>query len=218
MATIEVVGGRGKNARDLMNSDAGWYWYALSKGWNVSPTMNFDFHDWAGDGVMANPTPGRDCGTQGLPAVPAHARAGRATTRPPRSCDSAATRAARARRSCPTCGRRCAGRDSAWQGSTDRGRAGRDHHAHRRRRLGDANRCGRSTSSATPASTRTRIYDGDNVPCTMAYCDPPAFCTTSSRRASSSSISGTSPPSGYATKKARIDAAPPPARRGERFR
>jgi hypothetical protein len=65
MATIEVVGGRGKNATDLMSSDAGWYWYALSKGWNVSPTMNFDFHDWHKDWVIGNKAPGRDCGTKG---------------------------------------------------------------------------------------------------------------------------------------------------------
>ena len=57
MALIEIHGSYGRAGR--LDSDAGWYWFALSRGWHVSPVMNWDWHGWmSSDGVMRNPTPG----------------------------------------------------------------------------------------------------------------------------------------------------------------
>src|SRR5262249_940053 len=64
MSTIEIHGGQGLSAGDLMGSDAGWYWFALSQGWTVSPVMNWDWHNWSADGVVTDPTPGSACGVQ----------------------------------------------------------------------------------------------------------------------------------------------------------
>ncbi|GAC1441200.1 MAG: hypothetical protein NVSMB55_08310 [Mycobacteriales bacterium] len=47
MATIEI-----------RERAAGWYWFALSRGWSVGPVMNADFHPWQSSGLLANPTPG----------------------------------------------------------------------------------------------------------------------------------------------------------------
>jgi hypothetical protein len=56
MALIEVHGSYGRDGR--LDSDAGWYWFALAKGWHVSPVMDWDWHMWSADGVVSNPTPG----------------------------------------------------------------------------------------------------------------------------------------------------------------
>jgi hypothetical protein len=56
MALIEVHGSYGRGGR--LDSDAGWYWFALSRGWRVSPVMDWDWHMWSTDGVLGNPTPG----------------------------------------------------------------------------------------------------------------------------------------------------------------
>ncbi len=56
MALIEIHGSYGKDGR--LDSDAGWYWFALSRGWHVSPVMDWDWHNWSADGVISNPTPG----------------------------------------------------------------------------------------------------------------------------------------------------------------
>src|SRR5262249_17979814 len=39
MSTIEIRGSQGLSAGSLSRSDAGWYWFALSQGWTVSPVM-----------------------------------------------------------------------------------------------------------------------------------------------------------------------------------
>ena len=56
MALIEIHGSYGRNGR--LDSDAGWYWFALARGWHVSPVMDWDWHQWAADGIIANQTPG----------------------------------------------------------------------------------------------------------------------------------------------------------------
>ncbi|HXA43348.1 MAG TPA: hypothetical protein VNV65_10615 [Candidatus Solibacter sp.] len=56
MALIEIHGSYGREGR--LDSDAGWYWFALSRGWHVSPVMDWDWHMWTADGVMGNTTPG----------------------------------------------------------------------------------------------------------------------------------------------------------------
>lgn len=54
MATLEVREGA-----------FGWYWFALSQGWTLGPVMNADYHNWAGNGVLANGSPGdRSTGTR----------------------------------------------------------------------------------------------------------------------------------------------------------
>ena len=63
MALIEVHGDQGRGGRG--SSDAGWYWFALAKGWVVSPVMNWDWHEWQTGGVLANATPGASYGEQG---------------------------------------------------------------------------------------------------------------------------------------------------------
>lgn len=47
MATIEV-----------RERAAGWYWFALSRGWTVGPVMNGDFHPWAASGLLTTAAPG----------------------------------------------------------------------------------------------------------------------------------------------------------------
>jgi hypothetical protein len=61
MATIEI-----------REQGAGWYWFALSKGWTVSPTEDFDHHIWTGGtlqfggtGVIPTPDPGSSCTNDG---------------------------------------------------------------------------------------------------------------------------------------------------------
>ena len=56
MALIEIHGSYGREGRN--DSDAGWYWFALSRGWHVSPVMDWDWHDWAKDGILGNARPG----------------------------------------------------------------------------------------------------------------------------------------------------------------
>lgn len=57
MSLIEIHGTYGRDGR--LDSDAGWYWFALSKGWHVSPVMNWDWHEWTtNQGVLNNPQPG----------------------------------------------------------------------------------------------------------------------------------------------------------------
>jgi hypothetical protein len=46
VATIEIYGEQGFTSRSLMQSDAGWYWLALTRGWTVGPVMNWDTHHW----------------------------------------------------------------------------------------------------------------------------------------------------------------------------
>lgn len=64
MSTIEIRGDEGRYG--LNNSDAGWYWFALAKGWTVSPVMDFDWHNWEHqvnpDGSDAAANPGASCG------------------------------------------------------------------------------------------------------------------------------------------------------------
>ncbi|MDQ1705583.1 MAG: hypothetical protein QOF18_1949 [Frankiaceae bacterium] len=63
MCTIEVHGAQGRDGRG--SSDAGWYWFALAKGWHVSPVMNWDWHNWSSDAILQDPTPGSDYGVAG---------------------------------------------------------------------------------------------------------------------------------------------------------
>jgi hypothetical protein len=57
MALIEIHGSYGRLGR--LDSDAGWYWFALSRGWHVSPVMDWDWHEWTtNQGVLGNPRPG----------------------------------------------------------------------------------------------------------------------------------------------------------------
>jgi hypothetical protein len=56
MSLIEIHGSYGRSGR--LDSDAGWYWFALSRGWRVSPVMDWDWHEWTAGGVLANKTPG----------------------------------------------------------------------------------------------------------------------------------------------------------------
>jgi hypothetical protein len=63
VALIEIHGDQDAGGRG--SSDAGWYWFALAKGWTVSPVMNWDWHEWTKGNVLSNPTPGAGYGTNG---------------------------------------------------------------------------------------------------------------------------------------------------------
>lgn len=124
MATIEIVGARNKTAADLMNSDAGWYWFALSKGWNVSPAMNYDFHDWVSDGVLANKTPGANCGAKGyLTCQRTLVLAHRNT---PASIEEALRRRRTSASELPDLWATLRGPRNTWQGSTTSARPGEE--------------------------------------------------------------------------------------------
>lgn len=45
-AAIEIGGQPSFDSASLALSDAGWYWLALTRGWTVSPVMNWDMHHW----------------------------------------------------------------------------------------------------------------------------------------------------------------------------
>lgn len=55
MATIEI-----------REQAAGWYWFALARGWTVGPVMNADFHPWTASGLLANPAPGASTDAAGF--------------------------------------------------------------------------------------------------------------------------------------------------------
>ena len=69
MGLMEVRGDAGLHG--VGNSDAGWYWFALSQGWTLSPTMDWDWHPWEqqvnsdGSDNAANPAIGSRCGVDG---------------------------------------------------------------------------------------------------------------------------------------------------------
>jgi hypothetical protein len=175
MATIEVVGDRAKNAHDLMSSDAGWYWYALARGWNVSPTMNFDFHDWAADGVIAKKEPGRDCGVKGYMSCQRTLVLARANTR-----DAILDALRRHRTSAselPDLWATLRGPENTWQGSTANARPGDE--ITLTIDAGSATQDLQSVDIVTDGGIDPHpFYDGDNVPCSPAACDPTAFVHT----------------------------------------
>jgi beta propeller repeat protein len=206
MAAIEVVGDRAKNAHDLMSSDAGWYWYALAKGWNVSPTMNFDFHDWAADGVIAKKEPGRDCGVKGYMSCQRTLVLARANTR------AAILDALRHRRTSaselPDLWATLRGPGNTWQGSTAKARPG------------DLATLTVDAGSATQELQSVDIvddggidphpfYDGDNAPCSLAGCDPSRFVHDQMTASVVVQHARYVASAGHATRKARVDAPPP---------
>ncbi len=60
VAAIEIHGDQGSSGENLMHSDAGWYWLALTRGWTVGPVMNWDTHHWRS--IFAQPDAGQRCG------------------------------------------------------------------------------------------------------------------------------------------------------------
>ena len=60
MKTIEIFGNQAYPG-GLNQSDGGWYWFALSQGWTLSPTEDWDNHYW--EDKIATPTPGSNCGS-----------------------------------------------------------------------------------------------------------------------------------------------------------
>ncbi len=59
MKTIEIFGNQSYPG-GLKQSDGGWYWFALSQGWTLGPTMDWDNHYWTDK--IAQPNPGSSCG------------------------------------------------------------------------------------------------------------------------------------------------------------
>ncbi|HWH27652.1 MAG TPA: hypothetical protein VNU26_01605 [Mycobacteriales bacterium] len=105
MATIEI-----------RERAAGWYWFALMRGWTVGPVMNGDFHPWAASGLLANATPG--AGTDGAGFYPGHRSLVVADDATPAALLSglAARRTAASER--PDLWATLRDRDGRWMGST----------------------------------------------------------------------------------------------------
>ncbi|MEY2473552.1 MAG: hypothetical protein QOK28_2881 [Actinomycetota bacterium] len=204
MATIEIPGDRNKNAHDLTHSDAGWYWYALAKGWTVSPVMNLDFHDWNAGDVLKNKTPGADCGTHGYLSCQRTLVVAR---------DNSADAIRDALRHRRTSASELADlwatlrQGDAWQGSTVAGAPG------------DTITLTVDAGSATEELQSVDIvsdngidphpfYDGDNVNCSVAKCDPSSFVHTQHTPSVVVQHARYVASGGHATKKQRIDAPP----------
>jgi hypothetical protein len=204
MALIEVHGGQGRD--DLDRSDAGWYWFALAQGWTVSPVMNWDWHDYTGDGILANPAPGAGCGTGGFLPCQRSLVLSRATT------PEAILEGLRLRRTSasqrPDLWATLRGPGGEWQGSTIGARPGEEITL-----VVDAGSGTQPLTSVDIVSdagvSPYPYYYGDNTPCDASGCDPgdfehsqltPSYVEQHRRYVASG---------GHATRKARIDAPPP---------
>jgi hypothetical protein len=60
VAGIEIQGDQNFGGDHFWNSDGGWYWLALTRGWTIGPMMNWDTHRWRP--VLAQALPGTRCG------------------------------------------------------------------------------------------------------------------------------------------------------------
>jgi hypothetical protein len=208
MATIEVRGEQSKSAHDLTHADAGWYWFALTKGWTVSPTMDWDWHDWAADGNLANPSPGGDCGVATF--LPCQRTLVLADDNSPASILSAVRAHRTTATELPDLWATLRGPKGAWQGETVAAAPGSTVTL-----TVDAGSTTQSLQSVDIVSDAGidphAYYDGDNAPCGVDSCDPANFRAdnlTPSYVAQHLKYVATN---GHSTRKGKIDSAPPGA-------
>ena len=180
MALIEIHGSYGQLGR--RDSDAGWYWFALARGWHVSPVMDWDWHDWTtNQGVLGNPLPGADY-DEGRHFLPGQRSLVLATTLGPRTSRGPGSRAGRAPPRSPTCGPLCADPATSGRAASSTGEPGQ------------TLRCGVDAGSPTEQLWGVEII-GDNGldGHEHYYGDNPDWntYTASSRRPTSSSTAAT---------------------------
>jgi hypothetical protein len=215
MDTIEVHGGQSLNAGDLAGSDAGWYWFALSQGWTLSPTMNWDWHTWTAKSVVTNPNPGAACGADGY--LPCQRTVVLATDNSPAAILEALKQRRTSASELPDLWATLRGPNGAWQGSTvaaepgstitltvDAGAA--------QEQLQQVDIVSDAGVSPYP------YYYGDNAPCDVTQApdpgDPTQNCDPENFSHSQLSISYAEQhrryvtSGGHATRKARIDQPP----------
>jgi hypothetical protein len=210
MDTIEIFGDQ--NPASPGHSDAGWYWFALSKGWTVGPVMDWDYHHWTSDGIVTAATPGSEC------AGRAHLPCARSLVVAPVSTPAAIYAALRQRRTGaterPDLWATLRGPAGEWQGATVGGGPGTT--------ITLTVDAGTSTDPLASIDivsdngvSAYPYYYGDNDPCNPAASSLPtdtiAACTGTGQLALSYAeqhrryvTSG-----GMATRKGMIDTAPP---------
>lgn len=216
MSTIEIRGDQSVSANGLSHSDAGWYWFALSQGWTVSPTMNWDWHNWQANHVIdPGATPGANCGDDhSLPCQRSLVLAGADTP-------DAIMAALKARRTSaselPDLWATLRSGDT-WQGSTVEAAPGQ--------RLKLTIDAGTSTGSlrsvdivADNGVSPFPYYYGDNAPCDVTEppdpgdptqnCDPENFSHSQLTISYVEQHRRYATSGGHATRKARIDGPPP---------
>jgi glycerophosphoryl diester phosphodiesterase len=204
MALIEIRGDQGRDG--LLRSDAGWYWFALSQGWTVSPVMNWDYHDWTGDIVIQNHTPGASCGQKGyLPCQ-------RSQILARSSSEADIMDALRARRTSasewPDLWATLRGPNGEWQGSTVNAAPGQQITL----RIDAGSTSHELTSVDIVSDSGVDPYPyfyGDNTPCDTTGCDPSAFEQSQLTPSYVEQHRRYVMSDGHATKKARIDGPPP---------
>jgi len=210
MDTIEIFGDQNRTSPG--HSDAGWYWFALSKGWSVGPVMDWDYHHWTSDGIITDAAPGGSCGTRG------HLPCQRSLVVAPASTPGAIYSALKARRTGaterPDLWATLRGPAGEWEGSTIGGKPGTSVTL-----TVDAGSSSAPLTSIDVVSDNAisayPYYYGDNDPCSPSANSLPtdtlAACTGTGQLALSYAeqhrryvTSG-----GHTTRKGLIDAAPP---------
>ena len=212
MALITVRGNQNKDG--LGDSDAGWYWFALSQGWTVSPTMNWDWHTWNAGGVFAAQQPGADCGVDGY--LPCQRSLVIAADSRPESLYAAL----RARRTSasekPDLWATLRGPGGVWQGSTVAAVPGET--ITLRVDAGSASTALTSVDIVSDAGVSPfPYYYGENAPCGLSGCDVDSFEQGNLTPPTSSSSGATRPPTGTRRVR-RASTRPRPARRSPRWR
>jgi hypothetical protein len=216
MSTIEIFGNQGRSPAGLSSSDAGWYWFALSQGWTVSPVMDWDWHPWTGKGIVTNPTPGKDCGVDGF--LPCQRTMVVADSSTPANILDALHHRRTTASELPDLWATLRGPDGSWQGSTVAAAPGStltltvD--------AGSASQGLQSVDIVSDAGVSPYpYYYGDNAPCDVNWPPNPGDPTQSCQPSNVSHAQLT--PSyveqhrrfvasgGHATRKARIDQPPP---------
>jgi hypothetical protein len=195
MALIEIHGDQSRFGRG--SSDAGWYWFALAKGWTVSPTMDWDWHEWRTGHVMDNPSPGAAYGVDGF--LPGQRTLILAEDARPASIRSALLARRTSATEIPDLWASIRSHD-AWQGSTVS--AG----------PGDRLQIRVDAGSGTEALTRVEIVSDNGVqPGSYYYADNSSWNTNHSQLTPSFVVQHSRyvASGGDATRKARIDTPPP---------
>lgn len=205
MSTIEIHGDQGLSGGGLASSDAGWYWFALSQGWTVSPVMNWDWHEWTSGNVLTDPSPGTHCGDAG--ALPCQRSLVLAT-----ASSQAAIMAALAQRR--TSASELPGlwatlrAGNTWQGTTIAAKPGSTITL-----TVDAGATDGELRSVDIVSDNGispyPYYYGDNAPCDVSGCDPNRFSHSQLTPSYVEQHRRFVASNGHATRKARIDAPPP---------
>ena len=123
VATIEIPGDQNFGPSHTHQSDAGWYWLALTRGWTLGPVMDWDTHHW--HHIMRHSD--RDVATH-CGQLPQYLPCQRTLVIADAATPDAIMRALHARRTTateyPSLWATLRGPDGAWQGSSVEARDG----------------------------------------------------------------------------------------------